>query len=63
MEFDYDAIMEDRRVTRGNDGGCTCEVGEGQTMTYREFLGDLFFSDLTKLQKLGADRIIFWFDS
>jgi hypothetical protein len=66
--FDYDATMEDRRVTRQTgpnswSGGCTCEPGEGKQMTWREFLGEGFFADLEKLQDLGADRIVFWFDN
>lgn len=35
-------------------------------MTYRKFLGKDFFSDLLKLQALGAlddVRVVFWFDS
>jgi hypothetical protein len=62
-KFDYDKIMEDRRVMINNDGGCTAEVGGGQEMTYREFLAGDFFTDLEKLKELGADRIVFWFDN
>ena len=61
--FDYDQIMEDRRVMRNNNGGCTCEHGNGKSMTYREFLGDSFFEDIQALKAHGADRIIFWFDN
>jgi hypothetical protein len=67
LEFDYDAPMEDRRVTRkteyGWDGGCTCEAGEGEKMTFREFVGTGFFDDLEKLRSEGAERIILWFDN
>lgn len=64
--FDYDRTMEDRRVTvrRASgvwDGGATAEPGRGRTMTYREFLGPLFFADLKVLSAAGADRIVFWF--
>ena len=67
--FDYDAKMEDRRVTRQTgpnswDGGATtAELGGGKEMTFREFLGDGFFEDIKTLQEAGADRIIFWFDN
>jgi hypothetical protein len=60
--FDYDAQMEDRRVMNNGNGGCTCEPGEGETMTYRVFLGQQFFDDLKTLQEMGADRVVFWFD-
>src|SRR5262245_56875858 len=64
--FNYDAVMEDRRVTRqvgpnAWDGGCTAEPGEGKQTTFREFLGESFFSDLKKLRELGAERIVFGF--
>ncbi len=66
--FDYDRQFEDRRVTRevspGNfHGGITAEPGEGQVTTFREFLGEAFFKDLAELQRIGADRIVFGFDS
>jgi hypothetical protein len=67
-EFDYDQMMEDRRVTKQISANCwsgaqTCEAGEGTTQTYREFLGNGYFNDLEKLKILGADRIVFWFDN
>lgn len=66
--FDYDQPLEDRRVTRQTgpnswDGGCTCAPGEGEKMTYREFLGNAFFADLEKLKAQGAGRVVFWFDN
>lgn len=66
--FNYDAKMEDRRVTRqigvnSWDGGCTADPGEGEETTFREFLGETFFADIQKLKDAGADRIIFWFDN
>lgn len=65
--FDYDKPFEDRRVTRqtawGLDGGCTAEPGGGTMTTYREFLGEWFFKDFQKLQDIGADRILFFFDN
>lgn len=61
--FNYDAMMEDRRCTRNNDGGSTCNPGEGKAETFREFLGKWFFADLEKLKESGAERIVFWFDN
>jgi hypothetical protein len=66
--FDYDASCEDRRVTKQIgpntfDGGCTCEPREGEMMTYRKFLGPSFFLDLAWLERIGAERIVFWFDN
>ena len=62
LAVDYDQQVEDRRCTRGGDGGCTCEPGQGELMTLREFLGPCFFASLKQLQDAGADRIVFWFD-
>lgn len=64
--FDYDATFEDRRITVGSDGQATAQPGGGKTVTYREFLGESFFQDLNKLQKLNEQRptrIVFWFDN
>lgn len=66
--FNYDAPMEDRRVTRQTgpnswDGGCTAEPGGGEKTTFREFLGEGFFKEIQKLKDAGADRIVFWFDN
>lgn len=67
-DFDYDAPMENRRVTRmlsdgWLSGGCTCDPGEGEQTTFREFLGEQFFNDLRELQSVKIDRIVFWFDN
>jgi hypothetical protein len=66
--FNYDASMEDRRYmgqTGPNSfsGALTAEPGEGKITTYRDFLGQNFFKDLIILQEIGAERIIFGFDS
>ena len=68
LAFDYEAMMEDRRVTRRLpsgiiSGGETCEPGQGVAQTYREFLGPWFFKDLAAMQAAGAERIVFGFDS
>jgi len=68
VHFDYDRNTEDRRVTRRLpsgvlDGGCTCDPGEGQRMTFRDYLGPDFFTALRQLDELGAQRIVFWFDN
>lgn len=62
-DFDYDQRMEDRRCMRGNDGGCTCDPGEGILTTYREFFGDGFLLEIQRLGAVGAERIVFWFDN
>lgn len=66
--FNYDAAMEDRRVGRQlapnlYSGACTAEPGGGKMTTYREFLGEAFFADLHELRRIGAERIVFGFDS
>jgi hypothetical protein len=66
--FDYDQPMEDRRVTRQiapnvTSGAVTCEPGEGEKTTFREFLGPAFFKDLEELKAAGAERVVFGFDS
>lgn len=68
VDFNYDSLIEDQRVTIQTgpntfNGGATCNPGEGKITTYRNFLGDSFFEDLQKLQDLGAERIVFWFDN
>lgn len=70
--FDYDAEMEDRRTTGVIkdgpaagivSGAITAPIGEGERMTYRQFLHTGFFHDLAELQRIGADRVVFGFDS
>lgn len=68
LAFDYDAEMEDRRITvqlapNHWHGGMTAEPGGGEMVTYRAFLGQHFFDDLAKLTNAGAERIVFWFDN
>ena len=68
LAFNYDAPVEDRRVTvqvapNCWNGGATAEPGGGEKTTYREFLGEAFFKDLEKLKAEGAERIVFGFDS
>lgn len=67
-DFDYDQLFEDRRVTRQigpnlRSGAITADVGDGELTTYRKFLGEGFFKDLAELQRIGAERIVFGFDS
>lgn len=61
LNFDYDQEIEDRR-TYGFSSH-SCEEGEGAETTYRELLGEYFFEDLEKLNSIGAERIVFYFDS
>ncbi len=68
LAFNYDQPVEDRRVMRQTgpnswNGGCTAEPGGGEMTTYREFLGPKFFEDLDKLKAMGAERVVFGFDS
>ena len=68
LAFDYDQPVEDRRVTRQiahnlTSGAVTAEPGEGEMTTYRAFLGQGFFDDLQKLKDIGAERVVFGFDS
>lgn len=68
LEVDYDQIIEDRRYTKQEgpnffDGGATCEPGDGEKQTLREFLGEWYFQELERLKEAGADRIVFCFDS
>lgn len=50
VNFDYDQAMIYKR--------CNPHV----EMTYREFLGSMFFHDIAELQRIGADRVVFGFD-
>ncbi len=67
LAVDYDQTIEDRRVTRNGNGGCTAEPGGGQSMTLREFLGSSYFKQLDKMAALAESpdhvRLIFWFDN
>jgi hypothetical protein len=68
VAFKYDQPLEDRRATvrvgpNAWNGGHTCEPGNGEMTTFREFLGTGFFDDLEKLKAAGAERVVFWFDN
>ncbi|MGH7182636.1 MAG: hypothetical protein ACREJN_11750 [Nitrospiraceae bacterium] len=72
INYDYDQIIEDRRVGRWTgpksfDGGCTAEPGGGQIMTMREFLGEYFFDQVKELAAVAPDpndvRVVFAFDN
>ena len=73
-EFDYDAPVIDRRITRQEgpnffNGGATATAAEealATKTTFREFLGDFFMRDVDILKTLGPlddVRIVFWFDN
>lgn len=70
-EFDYDKTFWDRRITKQTapncwDGAALAEEGEGQTITYREHLGEGFFKDIEQLKTFGQPedvRVVFWFDN
>lgn len=64
----YEQTIENRRCARVMAAGYTshgetCDPGQGEKMTLREFLGQAYFDDLNTLQEIGADRIVFGFDS
>lgn len=66
LDFNYDQVFWDKRVMRDGDGASTAEEGEGEHLTIREFLGELFFDHLEVLKSLGdpeSVRIVFWFDN
>lgn len=68
LAFNYDAPVEDRRVTvrvsdNHFDGGRTVIPGQGEMTTWREFLGPDFFRDLQRLKDTGTERVVFWFDN
>ena len=63
LDFNYDVIIEDRRCTINNDGGNICPPGDGEKMTFREFLGKAFFDELENIKKHQVERIVFWFDN
>lgn len=71
LDYDYEQKFWDRRVTKqtspnGWNGAALAEEGEGQTITYREHLGEGFFKDIEVLKTLGSPedvRIVFWFDN
>lgn len=59
---DYDQVVEDRRCTIGNNGGCTCEPGQGRFMPLREFLDEHCMSIVERLMASDVERIVFGFD-
>jgi hypothetical protein len=69
--FDFDALVEDRRVTvqvSPNlwNGGATAEPGGGEMMTYREFLGSWVVDRIEAMRVYGDAtdvRLVFWFDN
>jgi hypothetical protein len=68
LEFDYDAPMIDRRVTRQTgpnswSGGVTGTIEEGEKTTFRAFLGEGYFRELDRLKAAGCGRVVFWFDN
>lgn len=67
QSFDYDQEIEDRRCSEEMSPnfincGATAPIGEGKKTTYREFLGEWFFVQIDKMEMLGYDRMVFWFD-
>lgn len=71
LDFDYDKEFWNRRITKQTglnswNGASLAKEGEGEIVTYRENLGEMFFIHLKELEKLGEFnevRIVFWFDN
>ena len=71
LDFDYDKTFWNRRVTKQTssnswNGASLAEEREGKVLTYRENLGESFFTHLNELKELGEPediRIVFWFDN
>ena len=67
-DFNYDRIFEDRRYVKQLESGIwsgssTCAPGDGNRISFKEFLSPLFFDDLDILNEITADRILFCFDN
>ena len=75
LEFDYDKVFWNRRISRTTynenggsftNGAAIAEEREGTHVTYREKLGEFFFTHLEELKELGNPdevRVVFWFDN
>jgi hypothetical protein len=68
LEFDYDATWHDRKGQHIHDADpwltrLVAESDHRPVRTFREILGDAFFYDLEALRAVGAERVVFWFDS
>jgi hypothetical protein len=63
LAVNYDAVVEDRRITINSNGRCTAPPGSGEQTLLREFLKKGFFTGLYQLQHIGAERVVFWFDN
>jgi hypothetical protein len=66
LNFDYDQVFWNRRVSKGLDHEAVAEEGEGRHQTYRDFLGPQYFATLDVLGGLGEGdrvRVVFGFAS
>lgn len=67
LRFDYEQTFEDRRTMRDGNGAADAGVGNGKLLTFREFLGTLYFHDLDIMKALSPDpmnvRVVFCFDN
>lgn len=75
LDFDYDKTFWDRRISRityneyggsYTNGAAIAEEGEGETISYRQHLGEEFFKDLEILKTFGEPenvRVVFYFDN
>lgn len=73
-EFDYDKTFWNRRVTKQTGpnswtGAGLAEEGEGEIISYRDNLGESYFTHLNELKELSESpdlddvRIVFFFDN
>lgn len=66
VEYDYDQVFWNRRVTKNGYGEALAEEGEGVHETVRECLGEWYFKRLELLKDVGRldeVRVVFCFDS
>lgn len=76
LAFDYDKTFENLRVSKVFKSGNTVmtgaifqekvKAGEGEMMTYKDFIGEYFFEELEIMKTLGNPedvRVVFYFDN
>jgi hypothetical protein len=71
VEFDYDKVFWNRRITKQEgpgyyNGAALASEGKGEMISYRKNLGEWFFLHLEELKSLGDlddVRVVFWFDN
>ena len=64
LGFDYEKVFWNRRVKKGINSAALAEEGEGIHLSYRDFLGPLYFKALDVMKGLGPPagvRVVFCF--